>query len=86
MEAKRADKGKQERKRRPRTRRLKVWQDTKIKVPASQTTLTCVTGRLAVTFKAGRELKPGQSLDLANCSDVKIQAIESSTYILKAEK
>jgi len=61
MEAKRADKGKQERKR-------------------------SVTGRLAVTFKAGRELKPGQSLDLANCSDVKIQAIESSTYILKAEK
>lgn len=86
MEAKAATKGKEPRQRKPKPTHLKTWQDTKLRLRSSAATLTCVSGRLAVTFKAGRELRPGDSLDLTNCSDVKIQAIEAADYIVEGSK
>lgn len=80
MEIKRDNRGKQAKKTKSQDRVLKAWQDTKVTVHPCQTTLTCVSGRIAVTYKAGKELRPGDSIDLTNCSDVKVQAIEPAKY------
>ncbi len=87
MEVKRATKGKEPKKKKGiKVGNLKAWQDTKINVHPSETTLTCVSGRIFLTFKAGRELKPGESVDLTNCSDVKVQAIEPAKYNVEWQK